>query len=127
MPFPHKILYFAFTYDGSNIIIYIDGTAALTTAATGAIQETSAYDLHLGNDGGGNKFKGSLDEVKIWNRALTSAEITSTMSSENSGGEANLVAYYKFNQGTAGADNSSITTLRDVTAYHNEEHYQALP
>ena len=41
------------------------------------------------------------------------------MYNELGGNESGLVAYYNFNQGIAGADNSSLTTLNDLTSNSN--------
>ena len=63
--------------------------------------------------GGGYNYAGSMDEVRIWNRALNACEIQAHKDCELSGTENGLVAYYKFNQGIAGMNNSGVTTLTD--------------
>ncbi len=65
-------------------------------------------------------FTGKMDEVRIWNTARTECEINSTMHSELVGDEGGLVAYYNFNQGTAGDDNTGIETLPDLTTNAND-------
>lgn len=72
-----------FTYDGSNIVIYLNGSSVKTQAASGSISAGS-----FGADIGGNSLAGEygsqyLDEIGIWSRALSSAEITQLY---NSGG-----------------------------------------
>ncbi len=57
---------------------------------------------------------GSLEEVRIWNTARTQAQIQAVMRSELVGNEANLLAYYNFNQGTAGGNNAGVTALPDL-------------
>ena len=57
---------------------------------------------------------GSLDEVRIWTRALEQSEIAANMNYEVSSGSG-LLASYHFNQGVAGRDNSGITSLSDAT------------
>ena len=66
-------------------------------------------------DGGSDFLNGSLDELRIWNRALPLAEIQNNMNCELSStpAQTGLIAYYKFNQGINAANNSSITTLTD--------------
>ncbi|MCG8537880.1 MAG: LamG domain-containing protein, partial [Pseudomonadales bacterium] len=44
-------------------------------------------------------FEGDMDDVQVWNRALTQTEILQQMDSELSGNETGLIAYYKFNEG----------------------------
>ena len=60
-------------------------------------------------------FEGNIDELKIWNTSRTAVEISSNMYQQLSGTETGLVAYYKFNQGVAGANNSSISSLIDTS------------
>lgn len=48
-----------------------------------------------------NFFQGELDEISIWNRALTQVEIGQTMFNSLSGTEPGLVSYWNFDDGTA--------------------------
>ena len=60
------------TYDGSTMKIYIDGALEGSTSITNAIH-TTAGDIEIGNgDHGTNGFNGLIDEVRIYNRALSS-------------------------------------------------------
>jgi len=65
----------ASTYDGSNSIIYINGVQSATESSTGTLT-TNANNLAVGAARGTlGFFNGTIDEVKIWNRSLGSAEI----------------------------------------------------
>ncbi|MBX7043268.1 MAG: hypothetical protein K1X85_10220 [Ignavibacteria bacterium] len=64
--------------------------------------------------GNSEYMNGSLDEVRIWTRALEQSEIAANMNYEVSSGSG-LLASYHFNQGVAGRDNSGITSLSDAT------------
>ena len=44
-------------------------------------------------------FGGAIDEVRIWGATRTEAGIRSTMMTTLSGGEADLVAYWRFDEG----------------------------
>jgi hypothetical protein len=59
-------------------------------------------------------FNGNIDEVRFWNKALCAAQIVNNMNGEISAPQSGLTAYYKFNQGFVGANNSSVTTLSDA-------------
>jgi hypothetical protein len=77
--------------------------------------------LYLGTpqDAVGNSlfsFSGALDDIRIWNIALNQSEIQSSLNNELNGTETGLVAYYPFNQGIAGGDNTAISTVTDKTA-----------
>ncbi len=59
-------------------------------------------------------FKGNIDEVRIWNTVRSASDIQNNMFKELKGAsEANLKAYYTFNQGIAGGNNISIASLTD--------------
>jgi hypothetical protein len=69
----------AMTYDGSNMRLYVNGALVTTTAATGNII-TTANPLRIGgNNSWGEYFAGQIDDVRVYNRALTQAEITTDM------------------------------------------------
>jgi hypothetical protein len=63
--------------------------------------------------------KGKMDELRLWNRPLSADEIAARRNCELQGSEPGLVAYYKFNQGTDNANNSTVKTLRDYLAVAN--------
>lgn len=72
--------------------------------------------MHLGNwAGGGRNWNGQLDEVRFWSKALSKAEIQSSMNCQLSGSENGLLAYYKFNQGNINADNTAVKLLIDAS------------
>ena len=64
------------TYDGTNIKIYVDGVLKNTQPYTGSISTTDTGNIFIGRDDGtANYLNGSMDEVILYNRALTLAEI----------------------------------------------------
>jgi hypothetical protein len=64
----------AFTYDGNNVKIFINGVLDSTTSYTGNIV-TSGNVLRIGRGDPADYFNGTIDNVKIWDRALTAEEI----------------------------------------------------
>jgi len=64
-------------HDGLKDKIFINGNLANEKDVVGALNSTD-HPLGIGNNpiDGGNYFKGSLDEVQIYNRALSNAEVT---------------------------------------------------
>jgi hypothetical protein len=66
----------ACVHDGQSINLFIDGMVAATGAA-GAINQAATSGSNIGSDnpGGGDDFIGRIDELRIWNRARTPAEI----------------------------------------------------
>ena len=76
----------ALTYDGSNLRLYVNGAQVATQARTGAIT-TSTNQLQIGGDSiYGQYFSGAIDEVRVYNRALSAAEVQTDMSTPLGGG-----------------------------------------
>src|SRR5690606_39171926 len=61
----------------------------------------------------------TLDELRIWKKALSGSEIRSQLLCELSGGESNLSAYYSFNQGIATGNNYADSIVRDFSNNSN--------
>ena len=114
-----KWTHVAATFDGTNAKLYIDGTLSTTTAALAPSSNSGLLYLGTPQDAVGNSaynFSGILDDVRIWNIALTQTQIQANLNTELLGTETGLVAYYNFNQGMAAGNNTAITTVTDKTA-----------
>ena len=69
----------AVTFDGSNVVFFINGVASVTVPAA----QMNGYGIAtceiggntLGGASSGTSFNGLLSEVQVYNRALTPAEI----------------------------------------------------
>ncbi|MBI2076715.1 MAG: LamG domain-containing protein, partial [Candidatus Aenigmarchaeota archaeon] len=72
----------AATYNGSNASLYVNGIFADSAAGTGSIN-TSANPLRVGmrSDYPNVPFNGTIDEVRIYSRALSAAEVAEDMNS----------------------------------------------
>jgi Concanavalin A-like lectin/glucanases superfamily/Chitobiase/beta-hexosaminidase C-terminal domain/IPT/TIG domain/Fibronectin type III domain len=69
----------AMTYDGTTLKMYVNGVLASSTAQSGTIT-TSTNALQIGGDTTyGQYFKGLIDEVRVYNIALTQAQIQTDM------------------------------------------------
>jgi glucose/arabinose dehydrogenase/fibronectin type 3 domain-containing protein len=75
----------ALTYDGTTLRLFVNGTQVTTRATTGVIQTTASPLWIGGNQPYGEYFNGLIDEVRVYNRALTATEISADMSSPISG------------------------------------------
>jgi len=66
----------AITYNNSNVSIYLNGSIDKVDAKTGKLS-TPLSNLLIGiySSLSSEKFKGSIDEVRIYNRALSASEI----------------------------------------------------
>jgi hypothetical protein len=101
--------------------IYVNGVPVVTQTGLPAIIYNGTEHLRLGNWGlGGRNWNGSMDELRIWNRALCQSEIQHYMNNELPFSSGNgLISYYKMNTGFVNADNSQETSLVDETGSHN--------
>jgi hypothetical protein len=69
----------AATYDGTTLRLYVNGTQVAQTPKTGNIRSDTAPLRIGGNSIWGEYFNGLIDEVRIYNRALTTTEIQTDM------------------------------------------------
>ncbi|MEQ8423157.1 MAG: LamG-like jellyroll fold domain-containing protein, partial [Cyclobacteriaceae bacterium] len=113
----------AFVREGDQAKIYVDGVeqASTTGLATELIQ--SPDNMTIGRQIGGSPFyfNGLIDEVRFWNFARSAPQILSDLQIPVSGSEVGLVAYYQFDQGIAGGNNTSpaVDLLPDRSLNHN--------
>ncbi|MCB0761476.1 MAG: LamG domain-containing protein, partial [Flavobacteriales bacterium] len=96
---------------GNELRMYIDGNLQGTTISNRIIPYPNMLLGRLYTNTNNFYFPGCVDEVRLWNYALTEEEVMASMQCELAGDETGLVRYYHLNQGLAGADNSSVTIL----------------
>src|SRR5262245_43796922 len=72
-------VHLATTYDGTRLLTYVNGAQVASTSVTGSIV-TSTQPLRIGGNAiWGEFFSGKIDELRIYNRALTAAQIQTDM------------------------------------------------
>jgi hypothetical protein len=112
-----------FDVQGGTMELYVDGVLDQSILPSGTINDTSDPVLLGANSEylTTRLWNGRIDEVRIWSVARSQAEIMATMWAGLTGSEPGLVAYYRFNEGVAGGNNSNppIDTLPDLTAHGN--------
>jgi hypothetical protein len=70
------------SYDGTSVKTYVNGVLLTTTAISGTMNNPSSPLLYIGrNVADGAYFNGAIDELGIWKRALTAAEVTNLYNS----------------------------------------------
>ena len=127
----------AFTSDGTTSKLYINGSESNSTSHTWAI---SADIIELGRGTSSYYFNGSLDQVRVFNKALSSSEITTLYGESNTSttksttdifDDGSGVALYEFEEGakdTGGVSgyigsggifngNGNITTSLDFNSF----------
>jgi len=93
---PNDWHYVALTYDGNMVRLYFDGTQIGTGAFSKTLNSNIAVPLRIGHIYGSSVhnlyFNGIIDEVRIYNRALSEAEIKAIWHGECA--DAYLEGYY---------------------------------
>jgi sialidase-1 len=79
---------------GGTVTLLVDGTTvASASGAAGAVQASDPTPVYIGQRlDGANRFHGALDEFRVYDRALTGAELTG-----HAGGTRGLTAYLPMN------------------------------
>jgi hypothetical protein len=110
----------AATFDGTTRKIYVDGILLGSDNPGNLHAVPNASSLAIGVTNSNEYFPGSIDEVRVWNRALCLSEIQNNMNCGlNATGQTGLKALYAFNQGFVGDNNSTVTTLTDGSGNNN--------
>ncbi|MDE2001465.1 MAG: LamG domain-containing protein [Patescibacteria group bacterium] len=75
--------YFMVVKSGSTVTHYVNGVQTATGSGSGSTITTNNLPLVIGNwsSGGGRSFNGSIDDVRIYNRALSATEAGSLYNS----------------------------------------------
>ena len=99
----HRWSHVAVTYDGAVLRLYLDGASTSYRAVTGAILGTSSPLWIGGNRPYGEYFLGVIDEVRIFNRALSPSAVRAEMVTpipRHETSSAGLVGAYAFDMGS---------------------------
>jgi hypothetical protein len=97
------IVYDENSTSGGRHSIYVDGVSVTLSEnpdLTSAIPASSSFEIGRTNGTAYYALDGEIDELRFWSVARTSSEITSNMHSQLNGNEANLVAYYDYEEGS---------------------------
>jgi hypothetical protein len=113
------------TYDGTTFKLYMDGQYITSSACT---LNTTSTDLRIGSldayVGGGRYFSGSLSDARVYNRVLSTNEISALYNQYNSSlktdtGAKGLVGWWKLAgnayDATPNANNGTITSATLTT------------
>jgi VCBS repeat-containing protein len=77
---------FSFNDAGNTATLYLDGAAVASTSTTDSISYTRGTDSFIGQHGAGNSafnFTGMIDDARVYDRALSAAEIQALASDLN--------------------------------------------
>ncbi|MEP5340221.1 MAG: BspA family leucine-rich repeat surface protein, partial [Algibacter sp.] len=106
----------------NNIFLYVDGVEVYSGKGVDTSDFVTDYftigALKFFSGGYQHYFVGAMDELRIWDYAKTQKDIREQMVSKLDGTEENfdnLLAYYPFDEGVAGGDNTLITQVEDAS------------
>jgi len=112
------------TFNGTHIKSYLNGTL-VETSTISAITTNPNNKILIGTEGWANYFNGTIDEVRIWNRALSPEEINASYNNglyrlyhnftSLSQGTYNYYAYAIDTAGNANKTGTRIITVADTT------------
>ncbi len=109
----------AYTVGSTGGKIFVDGVQRNSLAWSGSAgAPTTAAPVTIGQYPGFGSFAGQIDETGIWNRELTPAEILAMRNLHLAGTETNLLAYWRFDDGT-GINAADFTGLGHTGTLNN--------
>ncbi|SDJ78006.1 Cadherin-like beta sandwich domain-containing protein [Pedobacter sp. ok626] len=111
-------MHIAYIVSPTGYQIYINGELAGNGTFSGIpLLMDANHILQLGNNDTENTyFKGDLDEVRIYNKAMSQANIQADMVSTYPPMYSDLVAWFDFDEGQVQGNNIGIVTLKDKSA-----------
>lgn len=99
-------IHYAATYDVSTqtAVLYKNGSPIANTRIVGSgitniYNGTAPFEIGTFNADSNNCFDGLIDDVRVWNDIRTSTEISDNYNCSLAGTEANLVGYWKLDNG----------------------------
>lgn len=107
----------ALVHDGATLSLYINGALSSSASAPGTVvNATSPFQIgNLTYQINEFTLNGKADEIGLWKRAITEAQIACLLNGSADLTDPDLVLFYGCDQGTAGGDNTAITSLTDAT------------
>ncbi len=113
-------------YDGSEIKVYVNGILEASSSYSGSIP-TTVDNFYIGVDATTwvEFFNGSVEELSLWNKALTEVQIKTVMNDGLSASyyqtsDSGLVAYWKFDElEDLGVNSDGPDDVRDLSVNGN--------
>lgn len=119
-PLPTNVwLHYVATYDHNAVMLYLNGVPLKTNVIGAATVDHSTSAFRIGMDDNGNcPFPGSIDDVRVYNRALSKGEIAYLYQGPTPPVTQGLKFHLDANDVNAGSnpvDSAPVTTWRDLS------------
>ena len=113
-PDPDKWYFVVATFDGKEAALYVNGKKTVSATDVPTTIAIDDYGVCIGdnNEATGRYFNGIIDEVKLYDRALSADEVAKQYAAASETAEAGLVASWAFNEGEG-------TTAKDSAGKNN--------
>ncbi len=99
--------------NGDILTIYYDGVLVDTETGLANLNNVQR-GIYVGRWGLlGENWQGNIDEVRVWNYAVSATNIVNRRNCQLLGMESGLILYFPFNQGVSGGVNTGITNVID--------------
>jgi len=106
----------AYNRTSNQVEAFLDGVSMGTFEVTVPLESTDRislgqdWDMELSSD----FFNGTIDELRIWKVTRSLEQIKESMNAELTNLSDDLIAYYNFNQGKSGENNTGFNMLYDI-------------
>jgi len=110
------------TWDGTTLTLYVNGASVATNVPGAVPASASGQALLIGYDNTGSAqpywAHGTIDDVRVYSRALSAAEVGQLYGGSYCGPPSGLVAWFKFDDGagTTAADSSPTNQSANCNA-----------
>ncbi|OQY28335.1 MAG: hypothetical protein B6244_07450 [Candidatus Cloacimonetes bacterium 4572_55] len=95
-------LHLAGVFDGYQLHVYVNGilgnTVQMSITGPFTIAESPIY-IGANPNAPGEEFRGYIDEIRVWKARRSAAQIQQLMNVQLTGGEDNLIAYWRIDSG----------------------------
>jgi hypothetical protein len=113
---PHVWTHVALVYDGARVHLFIDGAEVESGPAPSFAETDGALVIGGGGGLGGNSFDGRIDEVRVYDRALNTAEVAGDMEAPIQTQRSGPLAAYAFDEGEEAGESAEDVSGNEHTA-----------
>jgi len=113
----------SFTYDNGTSTLYVDGQSRGQSSMSVTLSSDDQWSISQKFNSGtpGDFLDGNIDEVRIWNQALTAQQLRDNTFQPLKGNETGLIGYYPLNNtATGSSSNSNDGTLKNSPSFDSD-------